>query len=338
MYVLSTRKYRRKLDQLGLRYEVIFVDDGSTDGTFVELQKLHHEHPSTVHVICFRRNFGKTPALVAGFSRCRGAIVLTMDGDLQDDPAEIPRFLAKLDEGYDLVTGWKFPRLDPISKTFPCSRLKTGRSRSYNRYGTNATAACTLPGAELSLPDRRSSSGKPDLCRSPTKRGGKRDGACRRRGNLGRLAVGDVPEEILRTILVVGILPGMEEKTLISGSIFKRKSTSTASNQTGVGTTWKDRRNKPCRGSALTRACIAAIGGVSPSAHHAFQIPMQSACHSCIDCRAMLRTSFTSTRAGRAVCDERAVLKLLSYNKRPVTIILDGKETVERIGCPGLTT
>lgn len=112
-------KVSAKLDQLGLRYEVLFVDDGSTDGTFVELQKLHHEHPSTVHVIRFRRNFGKTPALVAGFSRCRGAIVLTMDGDLQDDPAEIPNFLAKLDEGYDLVTGWKFPRLDPLTKTFP---------------------------------------------------------------------------------------------------------------------------------------------------------------------------------------------------------------------------
>lgn len=108
-----------QLDIIGSRYEVIFVDDGSTDNTFKELEKLHNAHPGVVRVIRFRRNFSKTPALVAGFSRCRGKVVFTMDGDLQDDPAEIPNFLAKLDEGYDLVSGWKFPRLDPVSKTFP---------------------------------------------------------------------------------------------------------------------------------------------------------------------------------------------------------------------------
>src|SRR6185312_3881589 len=105
-----------QIEQLGKRYEVIFIDDGSKDGTFTELEKLHDEYPEIVRVIRFRRNFGKTPALVAGFSRCRGTIIFTMDGDLQDDPGEIPNFLAKLDEGYDLVTGWKYPRLDPISK------------------------------------------------------------------------------------------------------------------------------------------------------------------------------------------------------------------------------
>ena len=108
-----------------MRYEVIFIDDGSTDRTLFELQKLHQEHPDTVEIVRFRKNFGKTPALVAGFSRCRGDVVFTMDGDLQDDPEEIPHFLAKLDEGYDLVTGWKFPRLDPIAKTFP-SRIFNG--------------------------------------------------------------------------------------------------------------------------------------------------------------------------------------------------------------------
>ena len=112
-------KLSAQLDAIGDRYEVIFVDDGSTDNTFKELEKLHNEHPGVVRVIRFRRNFSKTPALVAGFSRCRGKVVFTMDGDLQDDPAEIPNFLAKLDEGYDLVSGWKFPRLDPLSKTFP---------------------------------------------------------------------------------------------------------------------------------------------------------------------------------------------------------------------------
>jgi glycosyltransferase involved in cell wall biosynthesis len=112
-------KLSAQLGQLRQRYEIIFVDDGSTDGTFEELKKLHDAYPGVVRVIRFRRNFGKTAALVAGFSRCRGSIIFTMDGDLQDDPQEISRFLAKLDEGYDLVSGWKFPRLDPISKTFP---------------------------------------------------------------------------------------------------------------------------------------------------------------------------------------------------------------------------
>jgi glycosyltransferase involved in cell wall biosynthesis len=112
-------KVSDRIEQLGLSYEVIFVDDGSTDKTFAELQKLHEEHRGIVRVIRFRRNFGKTPALVAGFNHSRGETIFTMDGDLQDDPGEIPNFLEKLDEGYDLVTGWKFPRLDPLSKTFP---------------------------------------------------------------------------------------------------------------------------------------------------------------------------------------------------------------------------
>ena len=118
-------KLSAQLNSCGQNYEVIFVDDGSTDKTFAELKKLHDEHAGIVRVIRFRRNFGKTPALVAGFIRCRGEVIFTMDGDLQDDPEEIPRFLEKLDEGYDLVSGWKFPRLDPITKTFP-SRVFNG--------------------------------------------------------------------------------------------------------------------------------------------------------------------------------------------------------------------
>src|SRR5260370_6397266 len=114
-----------QLNELGRCYEVIFVDDGSTDGTFEVLKQLYEENRGVVHVIRFRRNCSKTPALVAGFSRCRGEIIVMMDGDLQHDPIEIPRFLVKLDEGYDLVSGWKYPRLDPFSKTFP-SRFFTG--------------------------------------------------------------------------------------------------------------------------------------------------------------------------------------------------------------------
>lgn len=122
---LLYEKLKAQLDSLGKVYEVIFVDDGSTDGTFAELKRLHDEHSGVVRVIRFRRNFGKTPALVAGFSRSRGEIVFTMDGDLQDDPEEIPRYLEKLEEGYDVVSGWKFPRLDPVTKTFP-SRVFNG--------------------------------------------------------------------------------------------------------------------------------------------------------------------------------------------------------------------
>src|SRR5256712_12694024 len=118
-------KLSTQLNSLGQNYEVIFVDDGSTDKTFAELKTLHDDHPGIVRVVRFRRNFGKTPALVAGFSRCRGEVIFTMDGDLQDDPEEIPNFLKKLDEGYDLVSGWKYPRLDPITKTFP-SRVFNG--------------------------------------------------------------------------------------------------------------------------------------------------------------------------------------------------------------------
>src|SRR5438309_6039985 len=118
-------KLSAQLAELNQSHEVIFVDDGSTDKTFEELKKLYDENRDVVRVIRFRRHFGKTPALVAGFSRCRGEIIFTMDGDLQDDPEEIPNYLAKLEEGYDLVSGWKFPRLDPISKTFP-SRIFNG--------------------------------------------------------------------------------------------------------------------------------------------------------------------------------------------------------------------
>jgi glycosyltransferase involved in cell wall biosynthesis len=112
-------------------YEIIFVDDGSTDGSYELLEELHQKDPQ-LKVIGFRRNFGKAAALMAGFDQAEGEIVFTMDADLQDDPVEIPRFLEKLDEGYDLVSGWKYPRLDPISKTAPSKlanatiRLGTG--------------------------------------------------------------------------------------------------------------------------------------------------------------------------------------------------------------------
>jgi glycosyltransferase involved in cell wall biosynthesis len=101
-----------------LKYEVIFVDDGSTDNSFKLLQELHKNNPQ-VKAIRLRRNFGKSAALSAGFQAATGDAIVTMDADLQDDPAEIPRLLEKLREGCDLVSGWKKKRRDPISKTIP---------------------------------------------------------------------------------------------------------------------------------------------------------------------------------------------------------------------------
>jgi len=101
-----------------LSYEVIFVDDGSTDGSFDVLQELYKKN-NNITIIQFRRNFGKAAGLTAGFREAKGNVVITIDADLQDDPKEIPRFLQKLAEGYDLVSGWKKERHDPISKTLP---------------------------------------------------------------------------------------------------------------------------------------------------------------------------------------------------------------------------
>jgi len=107
------------LQSLPHSYEIIFVDDGSTDGSFSTLQRLHEKDPAHIHVISFRRNFGKTAALSVGFKRARGEIVVTLDADLQDDPHELPKLLQKLEEGYDLVTAWRERRQDPPSKTIP---------------------------------------------------------------------------------------------------------------------------------------------------------------------------------------------------------------------------
>jgi glycosyltransferase involved in cell wall biosynthesis len=112
------------LDPLDADWEVVFVDDGSTDGTFGALTRLHAAHDE-VRVIRLRRNFGKAAALQAGFEHAGGDVVVTIDGDLQDDPAEIPRLLAKLEEGFDLVSGWKTKRRDPLSRRIP-SRIFNG--------------------------------------------------------------------------------------------------------------------------------------------------------------------------------------------------------------------
>lgn len=102
----------------GESFEVLFVDDGSTDGSVAEVEKLIAGHPE-VRLIELQGNFGKSAALAAAFGEARGKVVFTLDADLQDDPKEIPRFLEKLDEGYDLVSGYKEKRNDPITKVLP---------------------------------------------------------------------------------------------------------------------------------------------------------------------------------------------------------------------------
>ncbi len=100
---------------LGRPFEILFVDDGSSDGTDAHLDALAGEVPE-IGVVSLRRNFGKAVALMSGFREARGEVIVTIDGDLQDDPSEIPALLAALDEGADLVSGWKRDRQDPWSR------------------------------------------------------------------------------------------------------------------------------------------------------------------------------------------------------------------------------
>jgi dolichol-phosphate mannosyltransferase len=107
------------------------IDDGSSDESWNEIERLA-KSKSTVHGIRFRRNFGKAAALSAGFQQATGKTIITMDADLQDDPKEIPRMLAKLDEGYEVVSGWKQRRFDPWHKRWP-SKVFNGILRYFSR-------------------------------------------------------------------------------------------------------------------------------------------------------------------------------------------------------------
>ena len=110
----------RVMNQHGFTYEVIFVSDGSTDHSWEIIEELHQQHPEVVRGIKFRRNYGKSPALYCGFKQAEGNVVITMDADLQDSPDEIPELYRMItEEGYDLVSGWKKKRYDPLSKTLP---------------------------------------------------------------------------------------------------------------------------------------------------------------------------------------------------------------------------
>jgi glycosyltransferase involved in cell wall biosynthesis len=126
------------LDRLDEPWEAVFVDDGSTDDTFSTLTRLHDER-TNVRIVRLRRNVGKAAALQAGFGQAVGDTIVTMDGDGQDDPAEVPRLLAKLDEGFDLVSGWKTRRRDPLSRRLPSKLFNavTGRVTGLRLHDLN---------------------------------------------------------------------------------------------------------------------------------------------------------------------------------------------------------
>ena len=102
-----------------LSFELIFVDDGSIDNTPNVLNQIKANSKNAVTIIAFRKNFGKSAALTAGFNVAQGEIVITMDADLQDDPKEIPTFIQAIENGADVVTGWKKNRRDPLEKVIP---------------------------------------------------------------------------------------------------------------------------------------------------------------------------------------------------------------------------
>ena len=113
------RSIRAVVSRVGLPYETLIVDDGSTDATVTRLEELEAEEPA-LRVIRLRRNFGQTAALAAGFDHARGRYIVTLDGDLQNDPEDIPTVLGLLEEGYDLVSGWRRDRKDRfLSRRLP---------------------------------------------------------------------------------------------------------------------------------------------------------------------------------------------------------------------------
>lgn len=106
------------LDAAPYSYEVILVDDGSTDSTWAVIEELSLLYPQ-LNCIKFRKNFGQTSAMVAGFDRAKGNIIVTLDGDLQNDPSDIPKMVGKIEEGYDIVSGWRKNRRDHFSRVLP---------------------------------------------------------------------------------------------------------------------------------------------------------------------------------------------------------------------------
>jgi len=119
----------RTLTAMGRPFEIIFVDDGSTDGSWQLLADLNGQYPQNIRALQFHRNFGQHQAIFAGFQAARGQVMVTLDADLQNPPEEIPRLVAKLDEGYDTVGGWRENRRDSIFRRLPSQLVNTVMSR-----------------------------------------------------------------------------------------------------------------------------------------------------------------------------------------------------------------
>lgn len=119
---------KRVMDEHQYSYEIVFVDDGSTDNSWEVIESLEQEYPE-VKGIKFQRNYGKSAALHMGFQAVKGQVVITMDADLQDSPEEVPELFDMITkDGYDLVSGWKKKRYDPLSKTIP-TKIYNGVNR-----------------------------------------------------------------------------------------------------------------------------------------------------------------------------------------------------------------
>jgi undecaprenyl-phosphate 4-deoxy-4-formamido-L-arabinose transferase len=119
----------RTLSGMGRSFEIIFVDDGSTDGSWAMLSDLNAHYPQNIRALQFHRNFGQHQAIFAGFQAARGQVMVTLDADLQNPPEEIPRLVAKIDEGYDTVGGWRENRQDSIFRRLPSQLVNTVMSR-----------------------------------------------------------------------------------------------------------------------------------------------------------------------------------------------------------------
>lgn len=134
---------KRVMDANGFSYEVLFIDDGSTDRSWKIISELAATYPE-VHGVSFSSNYGKSPALHTGFQRAQGDVVITMDADLQDSPDEIPGLYAMItNDGYDLVSGWKQKRYDPLSKTIP-TKLFNAAARKVSGIGNLHDFNCGL--------------------------------------------------------------------------------------------------------------------------------------------------------------------------------------------------
>jgi glycosyltransferase involved in cell wall biosynthesis len=128
---------REALDGLGHVWEVVYVDDGSSDGSLAILEQVQAEDPEHVRVVALRRNFGQTAAVAAGIDHAIGDTIVLLDADLQNDPADIPMMLSKLEEGYDVVSGWRYDRSKPTMNS--CNLKRPTTAVNSPSYTTSAT-------------------------------------------------------------------------------------------------------------------------------------------------------------------------------------------------------